>query len=123
MKNFLSTEERNHLRSQHKKERDKRVCDRIKAVLLYDEGWTYEQIAHVLLLTHEAVRQHVFDYQSSRKLKPQSGGSFEILFDEQSKLLEKHLQEHTYLYVKIFFRLIVQISIQLSDYRNGCGKE
>jgi transposase len=100
MKNFLSPEERNSLRSQHKRERDKRVCDRIKAVLLYDEGWTYEKIAHVLLLTHEAVRQHVCDYQNLRKLKPQSGGSSEILTGEQSKLLEKHLQEHTYLYVK-----------------------
>lgn len=100
MRNFLSLEERCRLRSEHKRERDKRVCDRIKAVLLYDEGWTYEQIAHVLLLTHEAIRQHLIDYPNARKLKPQSGGSVENLSDEQSKLLEKHLQEHTYLYVK-----------------------
>lgn len=100
MKNFLSLEERSHLKLQHKRERDGRVRDRIKAVLLYDEGWTYEQIAYVLLLTHEAIRQHILDYQSSQKLKPQSGGSSEILTSEQSQLLEKHLQEHTYLYVK-----------------------
>lgn len=100
MRNFLSNEERYRLRLQHKKERDKRICDRIKAVLLYDEGWTYEQIAHVLLLTHEAIRQHILDYQSSQKLKPQSGGSSEILDDRQSKLLEKYLQKHTYLYTK-----------------------
>src|SRR5215204_6219207 len=98
MKHFLSLEERNHLKLQHKRERDGRVRDRIKAVLLYDEGWTYEQIAHVLLLTHEAIRQHILDYQSSQKLKPQSGGSSEILTGEQSTLLERHLQEHTYLY-------------------------
>lgn len=100
MGNFLLAEERSRLKLQHKKERDKRICDRIKAVLLYDEGWTHQQIAHVLLLTDEAIRQHISDYQTSQKLKPQSGGSTEKLSDYQSKLLEDHLQEHTYLYIK-----------------------
>lgn len=120
MKNFLSPEEQNRLKSQHKRERDKRVCDRIKAVLLYNEGWTYEQIAHVLLLTHEAVRQHVLDYQNSQKLKPQSGGSSEILTDEQSNLLEKHLQEHTYLYVKdiiLYVECTYKVSYTVSGMR------
>jgi hypothetical protein len=44
MKNLLSDEQRSQLRLQHKKERDKRVCDRIKAVLLSDEGWSTQQI-------------------------------------------------------------------------------
>lgn len=57
MHDFLSEEERITLKAQHKKERDKRICDRIKAVLLFDEGWLYPQIAHVLLLSDEAVRQ------------------------------------------------------------------
>ena len=56
MKHFLSTQERNKLQSQHRLERDKRVCDRIKAVLLSDEGWDFREIAHVLLLSDEAVR-------------------------------------------------------------------
>ena len=49
----LTTEEKEHLRVQHKQERDKHVCDRIKAVLLCDEGWSCEQIAHVLLISDE----------------------------------------------------------------------
>lgn len=100
MKNLLSDEQRNLLRLQHKKERDKRVCDRIKAVLLSDEGWSTQQIAHVLLLSDEAIRQHILDYQTAHKLKPENGGSIERLSDQQSKLLEAHLQEHTYLYIK-----------------------
>jgi transposase len=100
MKFFLSDEQRLQLRSQHKKERDKRVCDRIKAILLSDEGWSPQQISHVLLLSDEAIRQHILDYQSDHKLKPENGGSIERLSDQQSKLLEAHLQEHTYLYVK-----------------------
>jgi len=38
MKNFLTDAERDRLRAEHKKERDKRICDRIKAILLYDKG-------------------------------------------------------------------------------------
>jgi hypothetical protein len=34
--NFLTDQERAQLKSQHKQERDGRVRDRIKAILLYD---------------------------------------------------------------------------------------
>ena len=53
MKIFLIDEERTSLLKQHKKERDKRICDRIKAVLLRDKGWTWMQIAEALLLSEE----------------------------------------------------------------------
>ena len=78
----------------------KRVCDRIKAILLYDEGWTPQQIAKVLLISDQAVREHVHEYQASKKLHPESGGSEEKLSKEQSRQLEAHLQENTYLYVR-----------------------
>ena len=97
---FLTNEERVQLRTQHKKERDGRIRDRIKAVLLYDEGWSYEQISHVLLLSDDAIRKHIKDYQLSRKLKPENGGSKEKLSYEQSKKLTEHLKLHTYLYTK-----------------------
>jgi transposase len=100
MRNFLDTHERKNLISRHKKERDKRVCDRIKAVLLYDNGWNLEQIAEVLLLSDEAIRKHVLDYKSSQKLTVQNGGSNEKLSKEQSLALKRHLEEFTYLYVK-----------------------
>ncbi len=38
MKNYLTEEERAQLRLQHRRERDRREADRIKAVLLYDKG-------------------------------------------------------------------------------------
>jgi transposase len=98
--NFLTSNERDQLKLQHKRERDKRVCDRIKAILLYDEGWTPQQIAKVLLISDQAVREHVHDYQTTKKLHPESGGSEEKLSKEQSEQLESHLREHTYLYVR-----------------------
>jgi len=97
MKDFLSDDERSRLISQHKRERDKRTCDRIKAVLLYDKGWTLMQIAEALLLSDDAIRQHVKEYRASQKLKPESGGSIEKLTSEQSKHLVDHLQTYTYL--------------------------
>lgn len=97
---FLNDQERTQLRVQHKRERDGRVRDRIKAVLLTDEGWTPQQIAQVLLISDQAVREHVQEYKTSNKLKPVSGGSEEKLSEEQSKRLMAHLEAHTYLYVK-----------------------
>ena len=100
MENFLTESERNLLKAKHKKERDKRVCDRIKAVLLFDNGWAKQEIAEVLLLTVESVRLHIQEYRTSQKLKPENGGSSSKLTKEQTENLLGHLQDHTYLYTK-----------------------
>lgn len=69
MRNLLTDYERSNLVAQHKKERDKRVCDRIKAVLLDDKGWTRMQIAEALLLSDDAIGQHIRDYEEYEQLK------------------------------------------------------
>lgn len=97
---FLTNEERARLRAQHKTERDGRIRDRIKAVLLYDKGWSFAQIAEALLLSEDAVRHHFNEYKAWNKLKPESGGSTEKLSAEQCKHLEEYLRVYTYLYVK-----------------------
>jgi transposase len=97
---FLNDQERTQLKIQHKQERDGRVRDRIKAVLLYDKGWSSQQIAEALFISDQAVRNHIDDYKISSKLNPESGGSNEKLSQKQSEQLVVHLREHTYLYVK-----------------------
>jgi len=97
---FLSDTERIQLKAQHKRERDGKVRDRIKAVLLYDKGWSIGTIAEALFLSEDAIREHITEYKDSKKLKPENGGSTEKLSIEQSIQLEKHLHSHTYLYVK-----------------------
>ena len=97
---FLTDEERVQLKEQHKQERDGRIRDRIKAVLLRDKGWSIAAITEALLLSDDAVRKHIAEYRESKKLKPESGGSVEKLSIEQSAQLEQHLQIYTYLYVK-----------------------
>lgn len=41
MERKLSAQERIDLQKRHKKERDGRIRDRIKAVLAHDDGYTY----------------------------------------------------------------------------------
>jgi len=114
---FLTNEERNQLIAQHKQERDKRICDRIKAVLMRDDGWTWVQISRALLLSEEVLRRHLKDYQASKKLKPENGGSEEKLSSEQSRLLTQHLTQHTYLYAKdiaVYVKSMWNISYSVS---------
>lgn len=90
--NFLTDLEREQLKLHHRRERDGRIRDRIKAVLLHDEGWAPKDIARVLLISDEAVRNHIDEYKASKKLKPENGGSVEKLSVDQSQKLEAHLQ-------------------------------
>jgi len=93
---ILSSEDRERLLKQHKKERDKRIADRIKAVLLRDDDWSLRAIAEALFLTEEGVRQHLLDYGASGKLKPDNGGSEGFLNEVQTAALLAHLDEHLY---------------------------
>ena len=61
---FLTDQERTQLKAQHKRERDKRIP---------------KQIAKVLLISDQAVRERVQEYKTVNKLKPESGGSESFL--------------------------------------------
>lgn len=100
MGNILTSEEIVELKNRHGRERDRRVCDRIKAVLLYDQGWNYDEIAHALLLSDESIRKHIKDYQKAKKLKPTNGGSESKLGVQETIELKEHLAQSTYQYVK-----------------------
>lgn len=96
---LLSPEVRERLLKQHKQERDGRIKDRIKAVILRDDDWSLEAIAEALLISHEGVRQHLLDYDGSGKLAPENGGSSGLLNEAQVAELLRHLDER--LYVKV----------------------
>lgn len=94
---IISSEVRNTLLIRHKTKRDKRVADRIKAVILRDDDWGLEAIAEALLISHEAVRQHLLDYDSSGKLLPENGGSSSFLDAVQTADLLAHLDANLYI--------------------------
>lgn len=92
----LDSTEKEQLESQHRKERDRRIADRIKAVLLRSEGWTQKQIAQALRIRYETVQDHLNDYARLKKLKPENGGSKSRLSKKQTDELALHIEENTY---------------------------
>lgn len=95
----LTQEEKQSLELRHRSERDRLVADRIKAVLLRNEGWDLKKIAQALRLHEETIRTHISDYYKKEKLKPENGGSNEKLSSEQCEALDLHLQKNTHVSV------------------------
>ena len=98
--NKLSTRARCHLKKKHRAERDGRTRDRIKAVLMHDDGYSYTEIGKVLLLDDETIRRHIRDYLLSDKLDTDNGGGESYLNEAESLELLAHLDNHTYSHVK-----------------------
>ena len=96
MKIVLTPEQKQQLEQMHDTERESRVCDRIKAVLLAFEGWSQVMISQALRIHESHVARHLSDYVLSEKLKPENGGSQSKLSATQTMQLIEHLTEKTY---------------------------
>ena len=92
----ISETEKKDLKKRHKTERDKRVADRIKAVLLHAKGWSQKQIAEALLINVDTVHEHLSFYDKDKRLKPSNGGSSSKLSCIQAQSLVRHLEQNTY---------------------------
>ncbi len=117
MKITLTPQQKLQLEQMHDIERDSRVCDRIKAVLLASEGWSQTMISQALRIHEPTVARHLSDYALSEKLKPENGASQSKLSAIQTMQLIEHLTEKTYshthqivAYVKETFRLDYTVS-------------
>lgn len=97
MKEFLTQSDRDSLKARHRQEKSRRVADRIKAVLLSDEGWTYRQISKALFIDEQTIGRHVDEYMADRKLILSSGGSLSKLNELQTAEMISHLEYITYL--------------------------
>jgi len=67
----LTTEEKIALEVLHDTNRDGRVRDRIKAVLLGSKGWSTTMITQALRLHETTICRHIDDYVSKNKLAPE----------------------------------------------------
>lgn len=63
MPEFLTDHQVLVLRNAHKSLKDKRLADRIKAVLMLHHGFTYSQISQALLLDEVTLRRYVKQFQ------------------------------------------------------------
>lgn len=100
MDKTLTKEERSKLLVQHKTERDKRIADRIKVVLLSDDNWSGEAIAKALFIDDATVRRHLNSYKEEHRIKPNYKGSEPLLTKGESELLSVHLEEECYVKAK-----------------------
>ena len=64
MPNFLTEEQISTLVKSHKKERDKRLADRIKAILMLNSGFTYDEIVKALLLDEVTLKRHLKKFKN-----------------------------------------------------------
>ena len=122
---FLSPEKEQELRKLHRKERDRLVCDRIKAVLLSNKGWTYLMIAEALMIDDQTVSKYIQDYKETGKLNSKAGGSESKLSEYESRSLESYLESNLHVktscvceYVKENFNKNYTISGMRSWMRN-----
>ena len=59
---FLSESELSSLGSQLRCERDKRLADRIRIILLLDKGWSFDKVATAFFLARETVIRYYSNY-------------------------------------------------------------
>jgi transposase len=95
----LTYQEKSALESRHKKCSDKRECDRIKAILLSDEGWSTMMISQALRKHQTSIIRHLNDYASHQKTTSENGGSDSYLNDAQTKLVIENLSKITYFHM------------------------
>jgi len=84
----------------HKAQRDRRLADRIKSIVLLGTGWSVAEVAQALLVDESTVRRWCEKYQQEGQkglttLQYQGADSF--LTTSQQKELAKHLDKYTYL--------------------------
>ena len=103
MKNFLSKDEVIVLQEAHHAARDKRKADRIKTVLLLNQGYLYSEIAKILLLNDSTARNYFKEYQDlglDGLVADNYSGSPSFLSVSETQELILHLKSKTFPAVK-----------------------
>ena len=100
-----SREQLDELRAAHRRTRDQREADRIKAVVALATGWTAEEVAELLQIDPNTVRNHFKRYRTEglaglNRVGEGVGGSPSLLTEEQLIELDVHLQTNLYLSAK-----------------------
>jgi len=98
---ILDPAERSDLEEKLKKTRDLSEWKRIFVILEYDAWVSVEELALTLRISHYTIEDYLRDYEIRNKTKNNPrGGSQSKLTPKESKKLEEHLLQKTYLKVK-----------------------
>ena len=99
MKSFLTPGEIEVLREGHKACRKKRSADRIKTILLLDKGFTFEEVAEMLMLDDSTIRRYLADYQHGGidvLIEDNYRGGLSYLTAVEQQELKEHVQAKLY---------------------------
>lgn len=109
MKDFLAAREVLVLKEAHHASRFRKSADRIKTILLLNEGFSSEQIAKILMLDEVTIRRYLVKYQASGVdglLEYHYQGASGLLTKFQEQELTNHLREQTYQTVSMIVAFI-----------------
>lgn len=96
----LSQDEISSLKVTHRTTKKKREADRIKTIILLGTGWSIREVAEVLMLDDETIRNYLNRYKeggSNLLLKDSHKGYSGKLPKSEIVQLDDHLNENTYL--------------------------
>jgi len=95
----LEKKERDELIRTHKMIRNKKHADRIKAILLFDEGYTKTEISRILLLDRSSIDIWIFQYKKyglSKLVQDDYAGYSGRLTEDEKQALKNDLHEHLF---------------------------
>lgn len=111
MHHFLSAQEVAVLTEAHRAARTKRHADRIKTILLLNQGFSYAEIVRILLLDDSTLREYAAEYRHSGidgLLEDHYRGGVSRLSPTQEHALVTYLDGRVYLSVKEIVRVVEQ---------------
>lgn len=103
MKNFLTAQEVIILQEAHHDSKLRKQADRIKSILLLNEGYRYEEISRILMLDETTLRRYEKEFKKGgvdNLLENNYSGSESLLSSKQQEELTLSLKETTFQTVK-----------------------
>ena len=100
MKIILTQQERTEIKKLHRTCKKKKYADKLKSLLLLDDGFSCVEVGRILLLDDDTIRTYREQYLSDGAyslLDNNNKGKSSYLDTEQLQLLESHLESITYL--------------------------
>ena len=99
MKNTLHQKEILEYHKKHRLEKDGKKRDRIKTILLLDQGWTQEKIAETLLLDEDTIGKYKKQFEEGgmkNLLKGRHTGYQGKLSEKEQRKLKAHVYNNSY---------------------------
>lgn len=99
-KGFLDANQRTEILFRHRCEKDACLADRLKTILLLNEGYSFEQIAKILFRDDQTLRNYLGKFEKGgleALLSDKYTGYSGCLTEEEKRNLTEHLEAYTYL--------------------------